>query len=98
MKIDITDKLSFDANPSLVIRGEEYEVNADAPTMLKVLALIGDGDNMSPDDLMSTYELIFPKKTRDRLDRLKLNFRDFQEVIKGAVALVTDTGDPSGEQ
>ena len=98
MKLDITDKLSFDTNPSLVIKGEEYEVNADAPTMLKVLALIGDGDNISPDSLMSTYELIFSKKMRDKLDQLKLNFRDFQEVIKGAVTLVTDTGDQSGEQ
>ena len=98
MKLDITDKLSFDVNPALIIKGEEYDVNADAPTMLKVLAIIGDGDNVSPDSLMATYELIFSKKTRDRLDRMKLSFRDFQEVIKGAVAIVTDTGESSGEQ
>ena len=36
-KIDITDKLTFDGNPVLVIKGKELEVNADAPTMLKVM-------------------------------------------------------------
>ena len=37
--IDITDKLTFDGNPSLKIRGKVLEVNADAPTMLKVMGL-----------------------------------------------------------
>ena len=36
-KVDITDKLTFDGNPFLVIKGKELEVNADAPTMLKVM-------------------------------------------------------------
>ena len=38
--IDITDKLTFDGNPSLKIRGKVLEVNADAPTMLKVMGLM----------------------------------------------------------
>jgi len=42
--IDITDKLTFDGNPSLKIRGKVLEVNADAPTMLKVMGLMGNGD------------------------------------------------------
>lgn len=39
-KVDITDKLSFEENPSLVIKGEVLEVNADALTMLKVMGLM----------------------------------------------------------
>ena len=39
-KVDITDKLSFEENPSLVIKGEVLEVNADAPTMLKVMGCL----------------------------------------------------------
>ena len=35
-KVDITEKLSFEGNPSLVIKGKVLEVNADAPTMLKI--------------------------------------------------------------
>ena len=30
--VDITDKLTFDENPSLKIKGKLLEVNADAPT------------------------------------------------------------------
>ena len=33
--LDITEKLSFEGNPRLKIKGRELEVNADAPTMLK---------------------------------------------------------------
>ncbi len=40
--VDITDKLSFDGNPKLRIRGIEVEVNADAPTMLKVMSVMGN--------------------------------------------------------
>ena len=35
--VDITDKLTFDGNPCLMINGEKLEVNADAPTMMKVI-------------------------------------------------------------
>lgn len=41
--LDITDRLTFDGNPSLKIRDKELEVNADAPTMLKVMNLMQDG-------------------------------------------------------
>lgn len=30
-KVDITDKLIFDGNPFIVIKGKELEINADAP-------------------------------------------------------------------
>ena len=43
-KVDITDKLSFEGNPSLVIKGKAIEVNADAPTMLKVMGLMSAND------------------------------------------------------
>ena len=31
-KVDITEKLSFEGNPCLIVKGEELEVNSDAPT------------------------------------------------------------------
>ena len=53
-KVDITDKLCFEENPSLVIKGEVLEVNADAPTMLKVMGLMsadtpGMDEGLQPD-------------------------------------------------
>lgn len=41
-KVDITDKLTFDGNPFLVIKGKELEVNADAPTVLRIMNLAAD--------------------------------------------------------
>ena len=41
--VDITDKLTFDGNPCLMVKGEKIEVNADAPTMMKVLNVTKNG-------------------------------------------------------
>lgn len=35
--IDITEKLSFDKNPALIIKGRKFIVNADAGTMLEIM-------------------------------------------------------------
>ena len=35
--IDITEKLDFDTNPKIAIKGKEIEVNADAETVLKIM-------------------------------------------------------------
>lgn len=50
--IDITDKLAFDENPKLVIKGKELEVNADATTVLKIMGILGDGENVQPNDVV----------------------------------------------
>ena len=42
--IDITDRLDFDENPVIKVRGVELEVNADAATMLKVMGLLSEKD------------------------------------------------------
>ena len=39
-KVNITEKLELDGNPSLIIGKEELEVNADAATMLKIMGNI----------------------------------------------------------
>ncbi len=62
--VDITDKLAFDENPKLVIKGKELEVNADAATVLKIMGILGDGDNVQPSDVVKMYELIFGDTVR----------------------------------
>lgn len=94
--VDITEKLSFDENPKLKIKNIEVEVNSDAPTMLKLMQLIGDGDNVKANDVVKMYELMFNEKDRKKIDGLKLQFKDFQAVVMTAMGLVT--GDvPAGE-
>lgn len=93
-KIDITEKLSFEGNPSLVIEGREIEVNADAPTMLKVMALMSGG-NPGAQDILNAYDMIFPKASKEKLDKIKLGFKDLVIVIQEAVQLISGAEDDS---
>lgn len=94
--IDITDKLAFDENPKLVIKGKELEVNADATTVLKIMGILGDGDNVQPSDVVKMYELIFSDADRKKIDRMKLQFSDFQTLVFSAINLITGE-EESGE-
>lgn len=85
--VDITDKLTFDSNPKLKINGKELEVNADAPTMLRVMALM-NGDVGAP-EILEAYNLIFPEKSRQEIEKLKLGFKDLIVVVQEGVALIT---------
>lgn len=94
--VDITDKLTFEENPALEIKGKVIEVNADAPTMLKVMGLMGK-DDPGVQEIMDAYQLMFPEKSRKELDKLKLSFRDLIVVVQGAVQLIAGDGDGRGE-
>jgi hypothetical protein len=87
--VDITEKLSFDENPKLKIKGVEVEVNSDAATMLKLMQLVGSGDNVTPNDVVKMYELMFTESERKKIEKLKLKFNDFQATVEAAMSLVT---------
>lgn len=94
--VDITDKLSFDGNPKLMIKGKELEVNADAPTMLKVMGLLRN-DDPGVQEVLDAYDMMFQEKTRNEIDKMKLSFRDLMIVVQETVSLITgDVG--TGEQ
>lgn len=86
-KIDITDRLNFEENSCLIIKGKEIEVNSDAPSMLKVLQFMG-GD-AGAKEVNDAYETLFPQESREKLAKLKLSFDDLIVVIKAAVELIT---------
>ncbi|SEU20156.1 hypothetical protein [Enterocloster lavalensis] len=96
-KYDITDKLTFDGNPALVIKGKELEVNADAPTMLKVMNFFGS-DGVEIEQINQAYELIFPEKSRKEIEKMKLSVKDWMTVVQEAVGLVVGESDGRGEQ
>ena len=93
--VDITSKLEFDGNPKLRIKDKEIEVNADAPTMLKVMNLVGD--DPTPKDVIALYNLVFPEESRKVLDDMKLNFADLITVVEAAVSAISGDTDTSGE-
>ena len=94
--IDITEKLTFEGNPSLMIKGKKLEVNADAPTMLKVMALMSDDPGMN--EILTTYDMMFPEKSKKEIEKLALNFSDLIVVVQEAVGLITGENNSQGEQ
>ena len=94
---DITDKLTFEGNPSLIIKGKKLEVNADAPTMLKVMGLMS-ADNPGLNEILKAYEMMFPEKSQKEVEKLKLSFNDLVVVIKEGIDLITGETDAPGEQ
>lgn len=91
--VDITEKLAFDENPKLLIKGKELEVKADAPTVLKVMGLL-DSDSPNAKEIIKAYELILPEKSRKAIDSMNLSFGDLIIVIREAIQLII--GDTSG--
>ena len=87
-KVDITDKLSFEGNPSLVIKGKAIEVNADAPTMLKVMGLMSANDP-GAQEILEAYDMMFPEKSKKEIERMKLGFNDLIIVVQEAVQLIS---------
>lgn len=96
--IDITDKLSFDGNPSLMIKGKVLEVNADAPTMLKVMNLVALSGEVGVEQIKEAYDLIFPEESQRAIEELKLNLKDWTKTVEEAMSLVTGAGESAGER
>lgn len=98
--VDITEKLSFDGNPALQIRGEVIEVNADAPTMLKIMNLMQTDASVDDMELFNqAYDLVFSEESKKKIDDMKLLFTDWTTVIQEAIDLIIGSGDEkSGEQ
>ena len=94
---DITNKLSFDGNPCLVIKGKDIEVNADAPTVLKVMGIFASEDT-NADDIVAIYDLIFQEKSKKKLEALKPSFNDLIVIVEEAVTLITEEETATGEQ
>lgn len=96
--MDITDKLDFGGNPRIKIKDTEYEVNADALTILQVMGNLAENEEPGPRELLQLYNLMFSESDRKKIaEKLKLNIKDFQVLIFSAISLVT--GDTAqGEQ
>ena len=94
-KVNITEKLELDGNPSLIIGKEELEVNADAATMLKIMEKYGDfnEDRATPKDILDLYNLMLPKESQEKIEKLKLSFNDLSVVVMEAQKLITGAED-----
>nr|WP_288700620.1 hypothetical protein [uncultured Blautia sp.] len=97
--VNITEKLELDGNPFLLIKDEKLEVNADAATMLKLMGKYGEmeASEATPKDILDLYDLMFPKESQKKIEKLKLSFKDLTVLVKEAQKLITGEDEPEGE-
>lgn len=92
--IDITDKLNFAEKPSMKVKDVEIEVNNDAVTMLKVIALFeNDGNGIKVGNILKMYNLLFDEENQKKVNSLKLNLEDFQTFVTETAQSVINNGE-----
>lgn len=92
--IDITDKLNFEEKPIIKIKDVEIKANNDAVTMLKVIALFdNDGKGMSVKNVLDIYNLLFDEENQQKIESLKLSFKDFSTLVVNAAQGVINNGE-----
>ena len=94
--IDITNKLNFKEKPKILVKDTEIEVNNDAISFIKAIALFDSENGVSTSDLLSALELLFDEENREKIAKLHLSFADLSTVIKTATELIADN-DSEGE-
>lgn len=94
--IDITNKLNFEEKPKILVKGTEIEVNNDAISFIKAIALFDSENGISSTDILSALELLFDEENREKIAKLHLSFVDLSTVIKTATELIADN-DSEGE-
>lgn len=94
--IDITNKLNFEEKPKILVKGTEIEVNNDAISFIKAIALFDSENGVSSSDILSALELLFDEENREKIAKLHLSFADLSTVIKTAIELIADN-DSEGE-
>ena len=95
MIYSLTEKLNFEDNPVLEIKGKKIEVKADAETVLALMdAVQQKGEAQTATDAL---DLLFTEKDKKTIKNLKLSFKDYMKVINTAVSLALGE-DPDEEK
>lgn len=100
--VDITEKLSFDENPVMVIGGNKLEVKSDADVMLKIVGIFSSSNGNDMQAVSDALELIFDKDDLQKILSMekngkKLSAKSLMVIIQEAVSLVMGDNEP-GEQ
>lgn len=93
--VDITERLNFEGNPKLKVKDTFLEINADAPTVLKIMGIMNTGEQNEMDGVLKAYELLFTEEAKKHIEELKLGFKDLMILIENAISLVTGAKEAS---
>ena len=95
MTYNLTDKLKFEENPKLNVKGKEITVKADAETVLSLLDLLQTRGELAA--TTEAFKLLFSAKDQKVIKDLKLSFGDYSTLLEIAVSLALgeDPDNPS---
>ena len=85
MVYSLTEKLKFEENPQIEIKGRVITVNADAETALKLFDLL-DAEGEMKATLMAA-KLLFSEEDQQYINSLKLNMTDYGLLLRTAMDL-----------
>ena len=94
MLYSLTDKLNFNENPQIEIKGKTITVQADAETVLKLLSMIEEKGEMQA--TLEVVDLLFSPADKKTIHSLKLGFSDYVKLIEVATTLALGN-DPDAE-
>jgi hypothetical protein len=64
--------------------------------MLKVMGIMGANDP-GVNEILETYHMMFPEKSKKEIEKLGLNFSDLIVVVQEAIGLITGGDISQGE-
>lgn len=94
MIYNLTEKLKFDEDPKLVIKGTELTIKSDAETVLQLMDVMTQKGEIAA--AKEAWDLLLSPADRKKLSALKLKTGDFLMAMKTAVQLAMG-GDPDEE-
>lgn len=95
MLYSLTDKLSFNDDPQVEIKGKIITVKSDAETVLKLLDIVQNGGEMA--GAVSAVDLLLSEKDRKTLKGLNLKIADYMKFTETIVDLALGN-DPDEEK
>ena len=85
MIYSLTDKLSFDENPQIEIKGKTITVKAEAETALRLLDMLDKEGELSA--TVKALDILFSAKDRKVISDMKLSMHDYTTLISTAIDL-----------
>ena len=97
MRYNLTDKLNFNADPEIEVKGKILTVKSDAMTVLKVMSMAQDMGEIEM--LAEASGLLFSEEDRKVIEELNLNMADYIVFMQTALSLALgeDPDDTSSE-
>ena len=94
MVYSLTDKMKFEENPQIEIKGKKITVKAEAETALMLFDLLENEGEMKA--TLKAADLLFSEKDKKYVESLKLSMSDYALLLRTAMDLCLGN-DPDAE-